>query len=107
MEARHQLGSQGTQKDAAEAHRIGVVHHLATEPDGFEEAVRVTVKRALRCAPEAVAVTKALVRRRPFTVDDAVIDELAGTFADALRGPEGSEGVAAFAEKRRAPWAIE
>jgi isohexenylglutaconyl-CoA hydratase len=63
------------------------------------------INQCLRCAPQAVAETKRLVRASlagpPL---GAVLDEASSMFAAALAG-EAREGILAFTEKRRPAWA--
>ena len=71
------------------------------EGDGAASLAEV-LGAVARCAPGANAATKALLRR---VGAPDYIDEAARAFAAALRGPEGGEGLAAFAEKRAPAWA--
>jgi isohexenylglutaconyl-CoA hydratase len=63
------------------------------------------LKQIERCAPGANAETKRLLRSCRDEPPDAYIAMAARSFAAALRGPEGREGLAAFAEKRSPSWA--
>ncbi|MBT8445856.1 MAG: enoyl-CoA hydratase/isomerase family protein, partial [Gammaproteobacteria bacterium] len=58
-----------------------------------------------RCAPGANAMTKEILMSAGNTVPDSVLDQAARAFSAAIRGDEGSEGTAAFAEKRKPRWA--
>src|SRR5262249_56475157 len=59
------LASFGLRLDADEALRIGLVHELADGPDELIAKGVRAVNQVLRCAPQAVARTKKLVRTRP------------------------------------------
>ena len=63
------------------------------------------VNQVLRCAPQAVAETKKLMRtclREPLT---ATLDAASHQFA-AARAGEGREGIRAFLEKRSPTWLV-
>jgi methylglutaconyl-CoA hydratase len=89
--------------DATEAHRLGLVHEVAADPD----AVADRISRALlKCAPGAVAAAKEQVARvahaepSPELIADSV-QRIAALRASA----EGKEGLSAFLEKRAPSWA--
>ena len=63
--------------------------------------------RLERCAPGANAETKRLLRLCRDEPPEAYIAAAAKSFATALRGSEGREGIAAFVEKRAPAWARE
>jgi isohexenylglutaconyl-CoA hydratase len=99
------LATFGLRLSAGDAQRIGLVHEVA---DGQEELAAkgvAAVNQCLRCAPQAVAETKRLVRASlagwPL---GPVLDEASEMFAAALAG-EAREGIRAFVEKRRPAWA--
>jgi methylglutaconyl-CoA hydratase len=88
--------------DAAEAHRIGLVHGVAEDLDGGVEAVLTALAQG---GPKAHAEIKRLVRAvdgRP--VDEVVMNRTAESIAGARASEEGREGVAAFLEKRTPAW---
>ncbi|WP_288254160.1 enoyl-CoA hydratase/isomerase family protein [uncultured Hydrogenophaga sp.] len=95
----------GARWSAREAQAAGLVNRVVT--DGALDAAVAEATAALnRAAPGAVAATKQLLLRlcddRPDLRDEAAI-----AFASALRGPEAAAGLAAFANKRPAPWTPE
>lgn len=87
---------------ADEALRIGLVHEIA---DDIDAALARTVGRILRCAPGALAETKALLAAARFSDPGGMVERAALSFAAAVRGEEGTEGTKAFLEKRRPHWA--
>ena len=89
-----------TRLDSAEALRIGLVHRV---PDDLDAAVEEAILRALACAPGAVKATKRLFLRIAASDMSAALDDAARAFATSIRG-EGQAGIAAFREKRPAPW---
>jgi methylglutaconyl-CoA hydratase len=85
--------------DAARAAEIGLVTRVV-EDDGLDAEVARYAGLLALGAPGALAATKELLAH-PST-DYAAMSALS---ADRFAGPEGREGVAAFAEKRRPSWA--
>ena len=92
--------------DAAEAHRIGLVHQLVDDEAALDAAVQVQTDLLLQAGPIAAATAKALVRRVAHGETDAdAIDAANAALIAALRvSPEGQEGLAAFLGKRRPNW---
>lgn len=92
----------GAPFDAAEAKAIGLVTHVT---DDVAAAVNDICVGVLAGAPRAVGETKALLRRVP-TLDRATaFAEMQALSDELFRGPEGAEGMRAFAEKRTPSWA--
>jgi len=90
--------------DASEAQALGLVAEIADDA-GLDEAVERQVRPYLSTAPGAVGAAKALARFLGPRIDDAVIDETIRRLADSWETSEASEGIAAFFDKRPAPWA--
>jgi methylglutaconyl-CoA hydratase len=91
--------------DSAEAWRMGLVHEIARDHAELDEKLGHFVDALVACGPVAQAESKALVRAvagRPVTSE--LIQDTAERIARIRSSPEGSEGVAAFLEKRRASW---
>lgn len=95
----------GARWSAREAQAAGLVNRVVAD-DALDAAVAEATAALNRAAPGAVAATKQLLQRlsddRPDLRDEAAI-----AFASALRGPEAAAGLAAFANKRPAPWTQE
>jgi isohexenylglutaconyl-CoA hydratase len=90
---------------AAQALSIGLVHELHEDGPALDAALAATLAQTLRCAPGAIAATKALMARALHTPAADLVDDAARLFARAARGAEGIEGTAAFLEKRSPSWA--
>jgi len=104
------LAVTGGRLDAAQALAIGLVHEVHPAPIPgqacpLEQALATTLDAMLRCAPGAVAATKALMARARQLPPAALVDEAAAAFAAAARGAEGLEGTMAFLHKRAPSWA--
>ena len=99
------LAVTGGQLDAAQALAIGLVHEVHADGPALDAALAQTLAQTLRCAPGAIAATKALMARALHTPAADLVDDAAHVFAQAARGPEGVEGMAAFLQKRSPSWA--
>jgi isohexenylglutaconyl-CoA hydratase len=98
------LATYGLRLSAADAQRIGLVHEIADGPGDLLARGASAVNQVLRCAPQAVAETKKLVRASVREPLGPVLDAAAYSFAAALAG-EAREGIRAFVEKRKPTWA--
>lgn len=92
--------------DGRAAEKFGLVHKVADDGPHLEALARAALKDMERCAPDANAATKALLLAAPGLPPERMTDVAAETFADALLGEEGREGVAAFVDKRSPRWAV-
>ncbi len=94
----------GERFGAAEAYRIGLVHHLVL-PEALDDRINELLGALVIAGPQAQAQSKALIRaiaNRP--IDGAVIADTAARIATVRASREGKEGVAAFLGKRKPPW---
>ena len=90
--------------DAAEAHRLGLVHEVV-ESDGLQEAADRIIGALLKNGPEAVAEAKSTVQAVAGSpIGGAIIRDTAERIADRRASEEGKEGVSAFLEKRKPAW---
>ncbi|MPY71275.1 MAG: enoyl-CoA hydratase/isomerase family protein [Alphaproteobacteria bacterium] len=90
--------------EAAEAHRVGLVHMVVPGVELGEAGERV-VAQLLRAGPEAAAAAKRLVddiAGRP--IDEALVSETARRIAATRSSHEAAEGIAAFLERRAPRW---
>ena len=98
------LAMTGARIEGREAETLGLADFYCgsdAERDANLEALLQSVERCASCAN---AETKRLFRLTRSTTPEAYIDAAAKSFAEALRGPEGREGVAAFLAKRAPTW---
>jgi len=102
-EAKH-LAVTGGRLDAREALARRLVHEVHAA-GALDSVVQRRLLEMLRCAPQAVAATKALLAKSRGQAPASLVAEAASVFADAVIGPEGSEGTAAFVDKRSPGWA--
>jgi isohexenylglutaconyl-CoA hydratase len=93
----------GTRIKAQEAMNLGLIHQVVGNNEQLEEAITKAVNLALKCAPHASQVTKALIHRVNKQDLDSLLDQASIDFADAVMG-EGREGGAAFMQKRLPAW---
>ena len=90
--------------DAAEAHRIGLVHKVVPEAE-LAAAGAAMAEALLAGGPQAVAGAKRLIAEvAAWPPDDAMIEHTAGRIAEVRAGAEAGEGMAAFFDKRPPRW---
>ncbi|WP_380058436.1 crotonase/enoyl-CoA hydratase family protein [Falsihalocynthiibacter sp. SS001] len=89
--------------DGKEAADLGILSRAVTAED-LDEQVEAEVAPYLACAPVAVASAKALARQLGPRIDDTVIEASIDALIACWEGAEAREGIAAFFEKRKAPW---
>jgi len=101
-----QLFLTGEVFDAARARELGLVNVVADGPgeDELDSAVGGVVEALLRGAPGALATAKQLTRAVPALSFADGLRAMTDLSAAAFAGPEGREGIAAFAEKRPPAW---
>lgn len=97
-----QLFLTGERFDAAEAQRIGLVHHVTSE-DTLDLVVAERVEMVLLGAPGAQSDAKELIRAVQQPLDN-VRRYTAEQIAKRRASEEGKEGMTAFLEKRQPSW---
>ncbi len=98
------LAVTGARLDARSALALRLVHEVH-DATAIDTALSRILSDILHCAPGALAATKALLARTRFEAPAALVSHAAAVFAHAALGPEGSEGTAAFVQKRKPSWA--
>ncbi|MGV9325736.1 enoyl-CoA hydratase family protein [Streptosporangium sandarakinum] len=89
--------------DAARAQEIGLLTRAVPEAD-LDRTVAHYAGMLLRGGPEALALTKRLVRTVPAMPLEEGMRRMAELSAERFTSAEGQEGIAAFMEKRPASW---
>ena len=97
------LAVTGGRLDAAAALRIGLVHQQVASAD-LQNALDAVLADILNCAPAALAATKALMAKARLQAPASLVQEAAAVFSSAAQGPEGTEGMGAFLQKRKPSW---
>ncbi len=97
------LAVTGGKLSASEALQLRLVHEVHAS-GALDHAVNETLASILRCAPGALAATKALMARARLQAPAELVDDAAAVFAQAVLGPEGVEGTTAFVQKRAPSW---
>ena len=90
--------------DAHEAVRLGLATRAVALED-LDAAIEAEIAPYLNAAPGAVTASKALLFRLARPIDDATIEMTATALADQWESAEAAQGIAAFFDKRPAPWA--
>src|SRR5690606_136229 len=88
---------------ARRAVEIGLLTRAVPEEELDAEVARYT-DMLLRGAPEALAITKRLVREVPLMPFDEGLRRMAERSAERFASAEAREGISAFREKRPAAW---
>ena len=99
------LALTGARVDGREAAALGLADFFCEGEAEREAKLESLLQAVERCAPGANAETKRLFRACRGLSPEAYVEKAAQSFAEALRGAEGREGMAAFAEKRAPSWA--
>ena len=97
------LAVTGARINAAQALAIALVHEVHAA-DALDTALARVITDILRCAPQAVAATKALIAKARHAEPQSLVLEAAQVFSRAALGSEGVEGTTAFLQKRPAAW---
>jgi isohexenylglutaconyl-CoA hydratase len=93
--------------DGAEAHTLGFADFVA-EGAAALEAIETRIKvQVLKCAPGAIADTKALILALPRLDREQTVHVAAENFAGRMHSDEAREGVASFIEKRKPRWVVD
>ncbi|MFD0887530.1 enoyl-CoA hydratase-related protein, partial [Streptosporangium algeriense] len=89
--------------DAARAQEIGLLTRAVPE-ERLDETVAHYTGMLLRGGPEALALTKRLVREVPALSFEEGARRMAELSAQRFTSAEGQEGIAAFMQKRAPSW---
>jgi len=104
--AARRLFATGQGFDAAEARRLGLVDEVVPDAVALEAAAQRIAADMRACAPDAVALCKALVEDvAGREIDHGLMEETARRIAKARVSEEGREGVRAFLDRARPSWA--
>jgi isohexenylglutaconyl-CoA hydratase len=98
------LALTGEQISGQRAVDVGLVDITAETAEDLQAPLDDLLAKIRRCGPRANGVTKRLLQAVAGGPPEGFIDTAADAFTTALRGPEGIEGVAAFAGKRKPSW---
>lgn len=91
--------------DGTQALHLGLVHFVEHDAQALAERLDEILAHVLCCAPAANAATKKLLLASAGQPSDALLDEAAHWFGEAVSGAEGIEGTMAFVQKRKPGWA--
>lgn len=93
--------------NGTEAHTLGFADFLADGTAALE-AIELKIRaQVLKCAPGAIADTKALILALPWLDREQTVQAAAENFAGRMLSDEAREGVASFVEKRKPRWAVD
>ncbi|GAA2645240.1 MULTISPECIES: enoyl-CoA hydratase-related protein [Nonomuraea] len=89
--------------DAARAEEIGLINR-AVPMEELDATVARYADMLVKGGPEALAITKRLVRDLPSVSFEEGLRQMAALSAQRFTSEEGQEGIAAFMEKRPPKW---
>lgn len=92
---------------AEEALRVGLIDRLAGSDEGLDDLVNTTVQSLLRGGPEALTMCKSLLEGAQSLGFGRSAELTARMIAEARTKPEAQVALAAFFEKKPAPWMAE
>ena len=98
------LAMTGARIEGREAETLGLADFYCGSDAERDAKLEALLQSVEHCASCANAETKRLFSLTRSTTPEAYIDAAAKSFAEALRGPEGREGIAAFLAKRAPTW---
>jgi len=84
--------------------RRGLVHEVAPDRAGLDALVEASIAQLLEGAPGALAETKKLLAALGPLSPEGYAEAGAAAFGRTAAGPEATEGIAAFREKRKPSW---
>ncbi len=92
--------------NAAEAHRIGLVHEVVAA-DALDAKVGALAQALVGASPHAVRMAKKLVQDvAGRDIDDELVGMSVAAIADSRASTQGKEGVQAFLQKRQPTWLL-
>ncbi len=89
--------------DAAEAWRVGLIHHCVPH-EQLDQKVQQVAELLAQGGPEALLGCKHLVDLVAFQPAEAVFEQTAQAIAERRASAEAQEGMTAFLQKRKASW---
>ncbi|PIE14494.1 MAG: enoyl-CoA hydratase [Rhodobacterales bacterium] len=90
---------------AEEAQALNLLARVVDEAE-LDAAVEAEVVPYLAAAPEAVAASKKLARDLGPQITEEIVDDTINRLVETWEGEEARAGIAAFFEKRKAPWIV-
>ena len=103
--AARRLALLGDWVDGIESKTLGIAHYVTEGVDAMDTELASILERLKKTAPGANALTKKLLLSVGAMEHEALLDQAADWFAEALGSAEGIEGTKAFVEKRKPGWA--
>lgn len=91
--------------DGAQAQAVGLADVVVDGQDGIDAELATVRDQIRRASPNALAVTKCLIREVEDLPRAAQIDRAANDFASCLLSEDGKEGVTSFMQKKQPKWA--
>ncbi len=91
--------------NAAEAHRLGLLHELAQTDEAMDIKINDICASLLAAGPQSLSEAKSLIAAvANHPINDALVAETAQRIARIRASAEGQEGLSAFLSKRKPSW---
>lgn len=95
----------GERFDAQRAASIGLVHRIAADDQELDRLVAEAIAALMTSGPEAVRECKKLIRVVANSRPEESVPYTIQAIAERRVSDEGQQGMSAFLEKKKAPWA--
>jgi len=95
----------GERFKAPVAHGIGLVQHVVPDEAVLDSLIESKMAEIRTSAPGAIAAAKRLIAEVSSRKLEDALEYAAEAIADARAGNEGQEGMKAFMERQKPPWA--
>lgn len=97
----------GARFSGVETPKYNLSDFVVKDASKFAEIETEIKKGVMKCAPNAVGATKAILLATPYLDREAQKGFAAERFAACITSDEGREGISSFVEKRKPKWATE
>jgi len=95
----------GARFTGSETKELNLSDYVVESAESLDAVIATIRKGVMKCAPNAIGITKEILMATPHLDREAQKDFAAEKFADCILSDEGREGIASFVEKRKPNWA--
>lgn len=95
----------GARFTGAETKELNLSDYAVENAEALDDVIADIRKGVMKCAPNAIGITKEILMATPHLDREAQKDFAAEKFADCIMSDEGREGIMSFVQKRKPSWA--